>query len=112
MELDQEGALDIHEVLFGPIDAPPSDDADAVLAYRRKLVATVRLLFAAVGISYKVACKDGERDEGSYRFGLEGLSDRWVARGIRAACGIQLSGDAEMARRGKEERLKEATRKV
>ena len=59
-----------------------------------------------------VACKNGERDEGSYRFGLEGSSDRWVARGIRAACAFQLSGDPEAAKRGEEERLKEATRKV
>ena len=73
---------------------------------------TVRLLFAAVVISYKVACKDGERDEGSYRFGLEGLSDRWMARGIRTACGLQLSGDPEAVKRGKEEHLKEGTRKV
>ena len=111
VERNQEGVLDIHEVLFGPIDVPSSDDADAVLAYRRKLVVTVRLLFAVVGISYKVACKDGERDEGSYRFGLEGLSDRWVAQGIRAACGFQLSGDPEAARR-EEEHLKNATRNV
>ena len=35
VELNQ-GVLDIHEVLFGPIDAPPSNDADAVLAYRQE----------------------------------------------------------------------------
>ena len=32
--------------------------------------------------------------------------------GIRAACGFQLSGDPEVAKRRKEEHLKEATRKV
>ena len=51
----------------------------------------------------------GEKDEGSYRFGLEGLSDRCVDRGIRAAWGFQLGGDAEAAKRGQEERVKEAT---
>ena len=112
VELNQEGVLDIYEVLFGPIDAPPSNDADAVLAYRQEARCDCASLFAAVGISYKVTCKDGERYEGSYRFGLEGLSDRWVVREIRTACGFQLSGDPEAARRGKEERLKEATRKV
>lgn len=39
--LHKEGVLDIYQVLFGPIDAPPSDDAEAVLQYRKKLVATV-----------------------------------------------------------------------
>ncbi|KAN0080105.1 hypothetical protein V8E55_009671 [Tylopilus felleus] len=80
VELNQ-GVLDIHEVLFGPIDAPPSNDADAVLAYRQEA---------------RCDCS----------------SDRWVARGIRAACAFQLSGDPEAAKRGEEERLKEATRKV
>ncbi|KAH0833947.1 hypothetical protein J3R83DRAFT_11143, partial [Lanmaoa asiatica] len=35
--------------LFGPIERPAGDDAYAVLEYRGKLVATVRLLFAVVG---------------------------------------------------------------
>ncbi|KAG6374090.1 hypothetical protein JVT61DRAFT_4733 [Boletus reticuloceps] len=102
MGLHEEGVLDVHEALFGPIETPPRDDADALLAYRRKLVATVRLLFAALGIDYGVACTEDETDERPYDFMLEGLADKWV--GIRAACGFQLSSDAEAARRGKEER--------
>ncbi|KAG6374087.1 hypothetical protein JVT61DRAFT_4730 [Boletus reticuloceps] len=102
------GALDIYEALFGPISTPPSDNADAVLTYRRKLVAGVCLLFAAVGIDYRVACTDEETDGCPEEFMLEGLSDTWVARGIRAACGFQLSDDAEAARLGAEEREEEA----
>lgn len=110
--LRQEGILDIHEALFGPITMPRQDDADAVLAYRKQLVATIRLLFAAVGIDYWVACTDGDTDARSAEFLLEGLSDKWVARGIRAACRFQLSGDAEAAKRGLEERTEEATRRL
>ncbi|KAF8130224.1 hypothetical protein EV363DRAFT_1450649 [Boletus edulis] len=94
--------------LFGPIGTPPSDNPDAVLAYRRKLVAGVCLLFAAVGIDYRVGCTDEETDRRPEEFMLEGLSDPWVARGIRAACGFQLSDDAEAARLGAEEHEEEA----
>jgi hypothetical protein len=106
VELHEEGVLDVHEALFGPIETPSSDNADELLAYRRKLVATVRLLLAAVGIDYEVACTDEETDEGPRDYMLEGLSDKWVARGIRDACGFQLSGDEEAAKRGEEERKK------
>lgn len=104
MGLHEQGVLDVHEVLFGPIEMPPSDNAEAVLAHRRKLVTTVRLLLAALGIDYGVACTDEETDERPYEYTLEGLSDLWVARGIRAAYGFQLSRDAEAERRGQEER--------
>ncbi|KAF8438497.1 hypothetical protein L210DRAFT_2268271 [Boletus edulis BED1] len=109
MGLHEEGVIDVHEALFGPSEKPPSGDADALLAYRRKLVATVRLLFAALGANYEVARTEDERDERPRGFMLEGLSDNWVARGIRAACGFQLSSDAEAAMRGKEERRESAT---
>lgn len=108
MELNEEGVLDIHEALFAPIDTPPGDNADALLAFRRKLVVTVRLLLAAVGIDYEVACTDEETDERPGDYMLEGLWDKWVARGIREACGFQLSGDAEAAKRGNEERKEQA----
>ena len=100
MGLHEDGVLDVHEALFGPINTPPSDNADAVLEYRRKLIATARLLFAAVGISYAVACTDEETDERPDDYTLEGLGDKWVARGIREACGFQLSKDAEAKSRG------------
>lgn len=101
MGLNEQGVLDVHEVLFGPIETPSSNDADAVLAHshRKKLVATVRLLLAAVGIDYQVACTDDEWDDRPRDFMLEGLVDKWVARGIRAACGFQLCCDVEAARR-------------
>lgn len=108
MGLHEEGVIDVHEVLFGPIEMPLSKDAEAVLAYRRKLVTTVRLLLAAVGVDYGVACTDEEKDGRPYHYMLEGLGDQWVPRGIRAACGFQLSGDAEAARRGQEERREHA----
>ncbi|KAF8438507.1 hypothetical protein L210DRAFT_3544189 [Boletus edulis BED1] len=49
------------------------------------------LLFAAVGINYKVACR----------------TNGWLG-GIRAACEFQLSGDVEAARRGQEQRIRDA----
>ncbi|KAF8438498.1 hypothetical protein L210DRAFT_3544133 [Boletus edulis BED1] len=110
MGLHEAGVLDVHEALFGPIETPPSDDVDTLVAYRRKLVATVRLLLAALGINYEVACAEDERDEWPREFTLEGLSDKWVARGIRSACGFQLRGDAEAGKRGKEERRECAAR--
>ena len=110
MGLYDEGVLDVHETLFGSIEMPSGDNADAILAYRRKLVATVRLLLATVGIDYEVACTDGERDEGPRDYMLEGLSDKWVARGIRDACGFQLSGDEGAAKHGEEERKESAGR--
>ena len=70
------GVLYVHETLFGPIDTPPSDDADALLAYKRKPVATMRLLLAAVGIDYEVACTDEETDQWPRKWTLEGLSDK------------------------------------
>ncbi|KAN0080110.1 hypothetical protein V8E55_009676 [Tylopilus felleus] len=104
MGLHEQGVLDVHEALFGPIETPPDEDVEALLAYRRKLVATCRLLLAALGINYEVACTDEEQDDRPGDFMLEGLGDKWVARGIRAACGFQLSGDPEAAKRGQEER--------
>ena len=65
MGLHEEAVLNVHEALFGPIEAPSSDDANGVLAYRvqAKLVATVCFLLAALGIHYEVACTDEETDE-------------------------------------------------
>ncbi|KAG2029005.1 hypothetical protein BDR03DRAFT_882063, partial [Suillus americanus] len=57
-------------------------DSEAMLAYHRLLVRGIRLLFAAVGISYDVACTDDESDDRPYELMLEGLSDKWVGRGI------------------------------
>ena len=100
VELHDDGVLDIHEALFGPIEMPSSNNDDEFLAYGRKLVATVRFLLAAVGINYEIACTDEETDEGPRDYTLQGLPDKWVARGIRYACGFQLSGDKEAVKSG------------
>ncbi|KAG2029382.1 hypothetical protein BDR03DRAFT_1045660 [Suillus americanus] len=104
VELHGEGVMDVHEVLFGELEKPAETDSAAMLAYHRSLVRGIRLLLAAVGISYDVACTDDESDDRPYELMLEGLSDKWVARGIRNACGLRLARDAEEERKGALER--------
>lgn len=108
VELREEGVIEVHEALFGEMEKPAETDSEAMLAYRRSLVRGIRLLLAAVGVSYNVACTDDERDEGPYDFMLEGLSDKWVGRGIRNACGLRLARDAEEEREGARDRQEEA----
>ncbi|KAG1740171.1 uncharacterized protein EDB91DRAFT_1237367 [Suillus paluster] len=108
VELRKEGVLDIHEALFGDLEKPAETDSEAMLAYHRSLVRSIRLLLAAVGISYEVACTDDESDDGPRDLMLEGLSDRWVGRGIRNACGLRLTRDAEEERKGAQKRQEEA----
>ena len=97
--------LDIHEALWGPLEELP-DDADdwRQEERRRELVNNVRILLAAVGIDYEVACNDVEGDDSGRMWMLEGLSDRWFARGIRRACGFQLKEDPESEARGRQEK--------
>ncbi|KAG1866002.1 hypothetical protein F4604DRAFT_1585908 [Suillus subluteus] len=104
VELREEGVMDVHEALFGELEKPAETDSEAMLAYHRSLVRGIRLLLAAVGISYDVACTDDESDDRPYELMLEGLSDKWVARGIRNACGLRLARDAEEERKGAMER--------
>ncbi|OJA20956.1 hypothetical protein AZE42_03506 [Rhizopogon vesiculosus] len=101
--MDQEGAVDIYETLFGELEKPATG-SKAKLAYRRSLVRGMRLLLAAAGISYGIACTNDEMDRRPHDYMLEGLGDKWVARGIRNACGFQLKRDAEEARKGAQER--------
>ncbi|KAG0708402.1 hypothetical protein DFH29DRAFT_892364 [Suillus ampliporus] len=108
MGLCEEGVMDVHEILFGDLERPASTDAEAMLTYQRSLVRGIRLLLAAVGFLYEVACTDDEIDVEPRRVMLEGLSDRWVGRGIRNACGIRLTRDAEEEREGAQERREEA----
>jgi len=100
----------VYETLFGELERPATTDVEAMLAYRRSLVRGIRLLLAAVGLSYKVACTDDEIDVDvePRDLMLEGLSDRWVGRGIRNVCGLRLSRDAEKARTGAQQRQEEA----
>lgn len=108
VELHEEGVMDVYEALFGEMEKPAGTDSVAMLAYRRSLVRGIRLLLAAVGITYNVACTDDERDEGPHDYMLEGLSDKWVGRGIRNACGLRLARDAEEEREGARDRQEEA----
>jgi len=106
VEMSQEGAVDVYETLFGELEKPATG-SKAKLAYRRSLVRGMRLLLAAAGISYGIACTNDEMDERPHDYMLEGLSDKWVAQGIRNACGFQLKRDAEEAREGAQERKEE-----
>ncbi|KIJ61259.1 hypothetical protein HYDPIDRAFT_50749, partial [Hydnomerulius pinastri MD-312] len=108
LELYKEGVLDIYEAMFGALEEPDSSDEAAVLEYREKLVLGVRLLLAALGVDYRIACTDEEEDERPDDYMLEGLSDRWIARGVRKACGFQLKKDPDAEKHGKEEREEEA----
>ncbi|KAG1744413.1 hypothetical protein EDB19DRAFT_1827025 [Suillus lakei] len=70
----------------------------------RSLVRNILLLPAAVGIPYNVACTDNESDNGPHDLMLQGLSDKWVGRGIRNACGLRLARDAEERECAQEQR--------
>ena len=123
VDLYEEGVLDMYEALFGNL--PPLDataDESAKVERRSKLVTAVRLLLASVGIDYEIGCEDTEDDEtpgGEFgvrrrgpiklRWQLEGLQDKWVARGVRKACGFQLTRDPEEAEKGKQERIETAS---
>ncbi|KAH7911547.1 hypothetical protein BJ138DRAFT_1125931 [Hygrophoropsis aurantiaca] len=116
VDLYEDAVLDIYDAIFGrPIDPVEADDTEAEMNRRRKLVGTIQLLFATLGVGYDIACDDKEEDEDypyrgrGLRYLLEGLSDRWVARGVRKACGFQLQKDPEAERKGKEERLEHST---
>ncbi|EIW77430.1 hypothetical protein CONPUDRAFT_168360 [Coniophora puteana RWD-64-598 SS2] len=96
--------LDIHDALLGPIDKPSEDASEETkLAFRRQLVWCARLLMASVGIGYQVACTEPERDVGVGQDGMQWkltIRERggtWLARGIRKACGFELSKDPEEA---------------
>lgn len=104
-KLGQEDVLDIHEALWGTLEDLPDDaDKSKEEKRRRELVNSVRILLAAVGIDYEVACKDNEGDDSGRVWMLEGLSDRWFARGIRRACGFQLKDDPDAEARGRQEK--------
>lgn len=107
-----DDVLDAHEALWGPLDElPPDAGEDATITRRRGLVRTVRALIGAVGIEYRIACTDAEVDKpssGLIDWTLEGLSNRWFARGARKACGFQLARDPEEERQCHEERQEQA----
>ncbi|KAF7975065.1 hypothetical protein HWV62_10573 [Athelia sp. TMB] len=121
VDLYNDGLIDICEALFGPLEELEAD-ADQALHLKRKekLVFAARLLMAVVGIDYEIACEDDEGDvnpgEGystrgpiKLRWQLEGLQDKWVARGVRKAAGIELTRDPEEAEKGRLERVEVAS---
>ena len=92
---------DAYEALWGPMDDIQGDDNDKEERDRRsKMVNTIRVLMAAVGIGYIIAIGDDEKDDQGKVFKLEGLDDRWFGRGIREACGCQLARDPEEEKKG------------
>ncbi|EIW76548.1 hypothetical protein CONPUDRAFT_168400 [Coniophora puteana RWD-64-598 SS2] len=103
--LGHEDVFDICDLLLGPIDEPDQDaPEDEKIAFRRRLVWCVRLLMASVGIGYKMACVDSEEDDGvstDMRWLVENYGN-WFARGIRKACGFELTRDAEEAQQFRE----------
>jgi hypothetical protein len=102
--MGEDDVKDVYEALLGPLY-----DDDEEMDRRSKMVNTVRVLMAAVGIGYTIAIDDDEWDDMSRVFMLEGLGDRWFARGVRKACGFQLTEDPENEKKGlleQEEELK------
>ena len=119
--MDEDGLMDIHEAMFGPTESLSEDaDEEAKLERRKALVRTFKLMLAAVGIQYKIACTDDEEDESPGLMGsrtgpskiewfLEGIpDDHWIARGARKAAGFQLSYDPENEVKGQKDRREQA----
>jgi hypothetical protein len=118
-DLYDEGIVDLHEALFGPLPEPVGGSD---LARRQASVNVVRLLLAAVGIDYEIACEEDEDDappgrdqqdikQGHIEWMLCGLTDNWMAREVRRACGFQLTRDPVQEAAGDKEREEEKTRK-
>ncbi|KAF7362407.1 hypothetical protein MVEN_00587900 [Mycena venus] len=121
-DLYDEGIVDLHEALFGPLPEAAAD-GKLDLARRQASVNVVRLLLAAVGIDYEIACEDGEDDappgmdqkdikQGHIEWMLCGLSDHWMAREVRRACGFQLQRDPIQEAAGEKDREEERTREL
>jgi len=115
--LTHEDTLNICEFFFGTTEDMDEDNEEwpDIINFRTKLVWSIRMLFAFVGIGYRVACADTESDVTPLdwywlpRWTLEGTPNTWVARGIRRACGFQLTRDkrqeAEFLRIRREQKL-------
>ncbi|KAF8890110.1 hypothetical protein BD779DRAFT_288895 [Infundibulicybe gibba] len=118
VNVTSEGLSEVHEALWGPLKALPSSASAADHTERRRtLIRTLRVLLASVCIDYTIACEDGEIDlqPGSYGLRqkyigwmLEGAEDRWIARGVRKACGFQLTRDPREEIEGNEDRQQKA----
>ena len=111
LDLGEDDVKDVYEALWGPLDGAQGDNGDEQeMDRKRKMVNTVRVLMAAVGIGYAIAIDDNEQDDAGDVFMLEGLSDRWFARGVRKACGFQLTKDPENGKKGLAEQEEEMNR--
>ena len=109
--LEHKDAKDIYNAFWGPLEEDEEDE-DAESERRKNMVDTIRVLLAVVGIEYDIAVDEDDRDSSGGAFMLEGLNDRWFARGVRRACGFQLTRDPENEKRGKAEQEAEARRDV
>lgn len=110
-DLGEDDVKDIYEALWGPPDVIEGDDENEQEMDRRsKMVNTVRVLMVAVGIGYTIAIDNDGQDGADNIFMLEGLSDKWFARGVRKACGFQLTKDPENEKKGLAEREEEMNR--
>ena len=111
LDLGEDDVKQVYEALWGPLDDIRGDDEDKQeMDRRRKIVDAVRVLLAAVGIGYDIAINDDEEDDPCDVYMLEGLSDRWFARGVRKACGFQLKNDLENEKKRLAEREKAMNR--
>ena len=87
--------LDIHEVLFGPTEAPPSDDANAVLEYRQKLVARRTREARSKEVALKGKGDDDDDDNStSYRVECNQASMRRLYQECRTLPIVPLEEDA------------------
>ncbi|KDQ09280.1 hypothetical protein BOTBODRAFT_37189 [Botryobasidium botryosum FD-172 SS1] len=93
----KEDVAGLYEILFGPLPEPPKRSSEALkVEQKRRLVRTIRVLLAAVGIDYRIAVEKGEKDVPPGRKGdgihwkLDAKSDKQFAKRARKACGFQL----------------------
>lgn len=110
-DLGEDDVKQAYEALWGPLDDIRGDNENKQEVDRRsKMVDTICVLLAAVGIGYDIAISDDEEDDPCDVYMLEGLSDRWFARGVRKACGFQLKSDPENEKKRLAEREKAMNR--
>ncbi|KAJ7590655.1 hypothetical protein C8J56DRAFT_1162775 [Mycena floridula] len=86
------------QAIFGSLKEDPADNTEdkKELAHRKKLMQGIQMV-----LNFSQNAGDRPR---RLEWMLEGLEDRWFARGIRAGCGFQLERDPEEAEKGRKDR--------